>query len=104
MKWLLPDNELFPAIPADAGDYADAWYDVVVGGALPLRVHRPRGWMTPTDAPRQTWLVEAPTAGPPLGGYVGLSRGADGWHIGTPAEVPSPVLIDLAARRGWRAL
>jgi hypothetical protein len=56
--------------------------------------------MTPSSEPRQTWLVE----GERLGGYVGLSRGADGWHIGTPAEALSPVLIDLAARRGWRAL
>lgn len=104
MKWLLPDDEIAPAPAPDDGDHADAWYTVVIGEALPLRIHRPRGWMTPTDAPRQTWLVEAPTAGPPLGGYVGLSRGADGWHIGTPAERLSQPLIALAARRGWRAL
>ena len=100
MKWLLPDDEIAPAPAPDDGDYADAWYTVVIGEALPLRIHRPRGWMTPSSEPRQRWLVE----GERLGGYVGLSRGADGWHIGTPAEVPSPVLIDLAARRGWRAL
>ena len=100
MKWLLPDDEIAPApAPAD-GDYADAWYTVVIGEALPLRIHRPRGWMTPYSEPRQMWLVE----GERLGGYVGLSRGADGWYIGTSAEVPSFVLIDLAVRRGWRVL
>ena len=100
MKWLLPDDEIAPAPAPDDGDYADAWYTVVIGEALPLRIHRPRGWMTPSSEPRQTRLVE----GERLGGYVGLSRGADGWYIGTSAEVPSFVLIDLAVRRGWRVL
>lgn len=100
MKWLLPDDEISPPIPITAGDHAEAWYTVVIGGAMTLRIHRPRGWMTPTNEPRQAWLVE----GVALGGYVGLSRGTDGWHIGTPADVPSPALVALATGRGWRVL
>lgn len=100
MKWLLPNTEMTPTVPDGAGDFRDAWFSVVVGGDLPLRIHRPRGWMTPADEPRETWLV----TGDRLGGYVGLSRSEDSWHIGTPAERPSPVLIALAVRRGWQPL
>jgi hypothetical protein len=47
MKWLLPDDEIAPAPAPDDGDYADAWYTVVIAETLPLRIHRPRGWCTP---------------------------------------------------------
>lgn len=69
---------------------------------LRLRIRRPRGWTTPNG--RQTWLVEAAPDGPALGGYIGLSRGADGWHIGTPAERPCALLIRAAQTAQWQAL
>ena len=98
MKWLLPASAFAPAIPEDAGRLSDYFAVVTVGGELTLKLRRPRGWTTPGG--RQTWLVE----GDQLGGYIGLSRGADGWHIGTPATRPSPRLIDLAARQGWQPI
>ena len=52
----------------------------------------PDGWKTKTG--RQAGL----TSGDKLGGYVGLSKDADGYHIGTPKAVFSQRLADTMDR------
>jgi len=40
--------------------------------------------------------------GSPIGGYIGLSRGTDGWHIGSPTD--NKMLAAIAQQRGWEGL
>lgn len=75
----------------------ETWQMLEVGN-LRLSIHWP-GWKTPFG--RECALVQG-LDDAPIGGYIGLSLGADGYHIGSPSE--NVLLRQAAEEQGWQII
>lgn len=95
LKVLISDDEAIAFIVRDEGEFQE--WDL---GGLQFEVR----WEGLTQSSRRKW---GHAGGEGLGGYIGASHGADGYHIGTPAFAASlpfvRVVLDLLADQAEHA-
>lgn len=84
--------------PYTAEAYVEYWdlRDMFLRVRFALRDARRHLLTGATDDPAETWRWFGIVSGVALGGYVGVSHGPDGYHIGTPGGMSKKLLATLA--------